>query len=172
MQVEITLKSSTNDGEDTKHFLHTKGKDAIRDRLGKYVAALKEGELWSKVTVSIASFYVPVLVFSFLTMFKNASFSFCILISTTEFSKGMILPKKDNGKEDTTNIKSGLKVKDIMNTAVPPTNNIEAGYKIATTTVKQQQKFQCRSQEFYNVFTTVEVNTLSSVQSLYPNDEI
>lgn len=69
----------------------------------------------------------------------------------------MILPKKDNGKENVKNIKSGFNVKDIMNTAITPTNNASVGHKIATTTIKQQQKFQCRAQEFYNAFTTIEV---------------
>lgn len=44
LQIEITLKDSTDEGELIKHFLHTKGKEFIRDKLRKYVAALKEGE--------------------------------------------------------------------------------------------------------------------------------
>lgn len=45
-----------------------------------------------------------------------------------------------------------------MNTAVVPTNNNKtASCKVSTTTIKQQQKFQCRAEEFFNVFTIVEV---------------
>ncbi|XP_043275574.1 activator of 90 kDa heat shock protein ATPase homolog 1 [Venturia canescens] len=117
VDIEFTLTNSTEDGENTKHFLHTQGKDAIRKTLGKYVAALKE-----------------------------------------EFTKGMILPKDDyNSKDNVRNIKSGFNVKDMMNTAITPTNNSTVGHKIATTSIKQQQKFQCRAQEFYNVFTTIEM---------------
>lgn len=37
------------------------------------------------------------------------------------------------------------------------TNN-KVGCKIATTTVKQSQKFMCRARDFYNVMTSPEVN--------------
>ena len=117
VDIEITLKDSTDEGELIKHFLHTKGKEFIRDKLRKYVAALKE-----------------------------------------EFTIGMILPKKDNMKESISSITSGFDAKMQMNsTAVSPNQKWELGGTISTTTIKQQQKFQCRAEEFYNVFTTVEM---------------
>ncbi|XP_076227076.1 activator of 90 kDa heat shock protein ATPase homolog 1 isoform X2 [Nomia melanderi] len=42
VDIEITLKDSTAEGEVVKHFLHTKGKDAIREKLRKYVSSLKD----------------------------------------------------------------------------------------------------------------------------------
>ena len=48
-----------------------------------------------------------------------------------------------------------------MNSTIVSSNNKkELGCKISTTTIKQQQKFQCRAEEFYNVFTTTEVSLL------------
>lgn len=41
-QIEITLKDSTDEGEEIKKFLHTKGKDTIREKLKKYVSSLKK----------------------------------------------------------------------------------------------------------------------------------
>ncbi|KOC69144.1 Activator of 90 kDa heat shock protein ATPase like protein 1 [Habropoda laboriosa] len=117
VDVEITLKDSTDEGEVVKHFLHTKGKDAIRDKLKQYVSSLKE-----------------------------------------EFTVGMILPKKDIVKENISNITSGFNAKMQMNaTMVSMNNKKELGCKISTTTIKQQKKFQCRAEEFYNVFTTIEM---------------
>lgn len=45
LQIEVTLKDSTDEGEKIKQFLHTKGKDAIREKLTKYVSSLKEGKI-------------------------------------------------------------------------------------------------------------------------------
>ncbi|XP_051167111.1 activator of 90 kDa heat shock protein ATPase homolog 1 [Leptopilina boulardi] len=115
VDIEITLKDSTDEGEKVKHFLHTKGKDIIRENLSKYVSSLKE-----------------------------------------EFSKGMILPKKSEIKESISNITSGFNVKMQMNSAIV-SNNKGNGCKINTTTIKQQQKFQCRAQDFYNAFTVPEM---------------
>lgn len=42
IDIEITLKDSTEEGEVVKHFLHTKGKEAIREKLRQYVSSLKE----------------------------------------------------------------------------------------------------------------------------------
>ncbi|OXU22977.1 hypothetical protein TSAR_008558 [Trichomalopsis sarcophagae] len=118
VNIEITLKDSTDEGERIKHLLHTKGKEAIREKLKKYVSSLKE-----------------------------------------EFTKGMILPKKDSMKEKISNITSGFNnVKMQMNSTInAPSNNPNLGVKITTTTVNQQQKFMCRGQEFYNVMTTPEM---------------
>ncbi|XP_076243157.1 activator of 90 kDa heat shock protein ATPase homolog 1 [Calliopsis andreniformis] len=75
-----------------------------------------------------------------------------------EFTVGMILPKKDSLKENISSITSGFNAKMQMNSTVVSRNNDkELGCKISTTTIKQQQKFQCRAEEFYNVFTTVEM---------------
>lgn len=117
IDIEVTLKDSTEEGEEIKKFLHTKGKDTIREKLKRYVSSLKE-----------------------------------------EFSKGMILPKKDNVKENISSITSGFNVKMQMNaTAAPTNNNKTAECKIGTTSIKQRIKFQCRAEEFYNVFTTTEM---------------
>jgi len=110
-----------------------------------------------------------------------------ILVSLllTEFTKGMILPKKDNVKENISNITSGFNVKVRhlklkkdktminnllfsfkmqMNATVTPTNNNKAvGCKVSTTTIKQQVKFQCRAEEFYNVFSSTEVIICPSI---------
>lgn len=49
-----------------------------------------------------------------------------------------------------------------MNAAVTPTNNNKTvDSKISTTTIKQNVKFQCRAQEFYNVLSSIEVISLS-----------
>ncbi|XP_046620108.1 activator of 90 kDa heat shock protein ATPase homolog 1 [Neodiprion virginianus] len=115
VDIEITLKDSTDKGEAVKHFLHTKGKDTIREKLHQYVSSLKE-----------------------------------------EFSKGMILPKKESMNEKISNMTSGFDAKMHMNTVVE-SNSQKLGCKITTTTVKQQQKFQCRAEEFYNMFTSTEM---------------
>ncbi|XP_063973917.1 activator of 90 kDa heat shock protein ATPase homolog 1 [Diachasmimorpha longicaudata] len=115
VDIEITLKDSNDEGEKVKHFLHTKGKDFIRERLKAYVTALKQ-----------------------------------------EFTKGMILPKKDENQVITKNCKTAINVKAQMNTTIV-SNNKSLGYKISTTTVKQHHKFQCRAQDFFNVFTTTEM---------------
>jgi len=45
-----------------------------------------------------------------------------------------------------------------MNAAVTPMNNNKtANCKISTTTIKQNVKFQCRADEFYNVLSSIEV---------------
>lgn len=55
-----------------------------------------------------------------------------------------------------------------MNSTVVSSNNKkELGCKISTTTIKQQQKFQCRAEEFYNVFTTIEVSPLIPLTTKY-----
>lgn len=118
VDIEFTLKDSTDEGEVIKHFLHTKGKEFIREKLKIYVSSLKD-----------------------------------------EFSVGMILPKKDSVKENISNITSGFNAKMQMNSVVSSnsTSKKEVGCKISTTTIKQQQRFQCRAEEFYNVFTTIEM---------------
>lgn len=114
IDIEITLKDSSDDGEKVKHYLHTKGKEVIRKQLEQYVSSLKQ-----------------------------------------EFTRGMILPKKDMVK-DITNITSGVNVKMQMNTPVATANNNRTG-KLSTATIRQQQKFQCRARDFLDVFTTPEM---------------
>jgi len=45
-----------------------------------------------------------------------------------------------------------------MNAAMTPVNNNKTDCKISTTTIKQNIKFQCRAEEFYNVLSSIEVN--------------
>ncbi|KAK0098462.1 hypothetical protein PV326_008060 [Microctonus aethiopoides] len=74
-----------------------------------------------------------------------------------EFSKGMILPKKDNSNKNVVNSKTTINVKAQMNTTVVSSKNKSANYQIDTIIIKQQQKFQCRAVEFFNMFTTIEM---------------
>lgn len=76
-----------------------------------------------------------------------------------EFSRGMILPKKDGStKPDTiTNLSSGFNKK--INMAPVPTVPKVEGYKIETSTFTICQKFQCRGQEFYDAMTKIEMVT-------------
>ncbi|XP_066140824.1 activator of 90 kDa heat shock protein ATPase homolog 1 isoform X1 [Euwallacea fornicatus] len=75
-----------------------------------------------------------------------------------EFSKGMILPKKDEVKSD--HVKSlttsfGKKV-----TMTPVMSQIQtAGIKVDTSTIKQNNKFQCTAEEFYSALTRIEMVT-------------
>lgn len=76
-----------------------------------------------------------------------------------EFSKGMILPKKDEVKPDSIrNLTSGFNKKINMQ---PIVNNQsqQLGLKIDTTTIKQVHKFQCTAQEFYDALTRIELVT-------------
>uniref|UniRef100_A0ABD2X4J9 Activator of Hsp90 ATPase AHSA1-like N-terminal domain-containing protein n=1 Tax=Trichogramma kaykai TaxID=54128 RepID=A0ABD2X4J9_9HYME len=119
VDIEITLSDSSDEGEKVKHFLHTQGKNVIREKLQNYVSGLKQ-----------------------------------------EFTKGMILPKKDQCPNEKMNqLTSGFNVKMQMNAAVTNTTNKSTGVKISTTAVKQQQKFMCRAEEFYNVMTSPEMAT-------------
>ncbi|GLV31823.1 uncharacterized protein CBL_07583 [Carabus blaptoides fortunei] len=76
-----------------------------------------------------------------------------------EFSKGMILPKKETMKPDNiTNLSSGFNKK--MNMApVESKPKSAGGVQIETTTLKLCHKFQCRSQDFYDAMTRVEMVT-------------
>lgn len=53
-----------------------------------------------------------------------------------------------------------------MNSAIV-SNNKGNGCKINTTTIKQQQKFQCRAQDFYNAFTVPEVKILFFLYKIF-----
>lgn len=138
------MKTSTNEGEKIKHFLHTKGKNTLREKLKIYVSALKEGRFFFFLDTN-----------NFILMFHDFPYFFFYF---AEFSKGMILPKKDNNNKNVVNSKTTINVKAQMNTTVVSSKNKSANYQIDTIIIKQQQKFQCRAVEFFNMFTTIEVN--------------
>ncbi|EEZ99044.1 activator of 90 kDa heat shock protein ATPase homolog 1 [Tribolium castaneum] len=76
-----------------------------------------------------------------------------------EFSKGMILPKKDEVKPDAVkNLSSGFNKK-ISMTPVVSENNKQIGLKLDVTTINITQQFQCRAQEFYDALTKIEMVT-------------
>ncbi|KRT82614.1 hypothetical protein AMK59_4095 [Oryctes borbonicus] len=75
-----------------------------------------------------------------------------------EFSKGMILPKKDEMKPDNiNNLTSGFNKKIDM----APINSKpkQTGLKIEISTINITQKFQCKAQEFYDAMTRIEMVT-------------
>lgn len=75
-----------------------------------------------------------------------------------EFSKGMILPKKDEVKPDAVkNLTSGFNKKISMEPVI--SENKTSGVKIDATTLKLTHKFQCRAEEFFNAMTRVEMVT-------------
>lgn len=75
-----------------------------------------------------------------------------------EFSKGMILPKKDEAKPDQIKtLASGFNKKINMTPIVAEKKTV--GLKIDTTTINQTHKFQCTAEEFYNALTRVEMVT-------------
>ncbi|KAJ8948245.1 hypothetical protein NQ318_013233 [Aromia moschata] len=74
-----------------------------------------------------------------------------------EFSKGMILPQKEDVKPDSVKtITSGFNKKINMDPIVNRDQK-PAGFKISTTTIKQTHKFQCTAQEFYDALTRTEM---------------
>ncbi|XP_023013447.2 activator of 90 kDa heat shock protein ATPase homolog 1 [Leptinotarsa decemlineata] len=76
-----------------------------------------------------------------------------------EFSKGMILPKKDQIKPDSVkNLTSGFNKKINMEPVVNNENQ-RIGLKIDTRTIKESHKFQCTAQEFYDALTRIEMVT-------------
>lgn len=77
-----------------------------------------------------------------------------------EFSKGMILPRKDEAaKTDTniTNLSSGFNKKINMTPVI--SNSQQIGVKVDTSTINVTQKFQCTAQEFYDSMTRIEMVT-------------
>lgn len=75
-----------------------------------------------------------------------------------EFSKGMILPKKDEVKPDAVkNLTSGFNKKISMEPVISDKKNV--GLKLDTSTLKLNQKFQCKGEEFYNAMTRIEMVT-------------
>lgn len=76
-----------------------------------------------------------------------------------EFSKGMILPKKDEVKPDNIKVLSSGFNKKINMTPVKSETNKEIGLKLDTSTIKITQKFQCKAHEFYDAMTRIEMVT-------------
>lgn len=75
-----------------------------------------------------------------------------------EFSKGMILPKRDVVKPDAVkNLTSGFNKKINMEPVISEKKS--GGLKIDTTTLKLSHKFQCKAIEFYNAMTRIEMVT-------------
>lgn len=75
-----------------------------------------------------------------------------------EFSKGMILPKKEDVKPDSVKtLSSGFNKK--INMTPVATENKQIGLKIDVTTIKLTQEFQCKAQEFYDALTRIEMVT-------------
>ncbi|XP_011503933.1 PREDICTED: activator of 90 kDa heat shock protein ATPase homolog 2-like, partial [Ceratosolen solmsi marchali] len=114
IDVEVILNTNTDEGEKFKHFLYTKGKDIIREKLAKYVSSLKE-----------------------------------------EFTKGMILPKKD-GIENISNKTTRFNRNTPTNIIIESYDSKANNYIVQTTTIKQQLKFMCSGTEFYKVMTIPE----------------
>ncbi|KAG5895578.1 hypothetical protein JTB14_002340 [Gonioctena quinquepunctata] len=76
-----------------------------------------------------------------------------------EFSKGMILPKKDEVKPDSVkNLTSGFNKKINME-PIQKKETKQIGLKIDTKTIKETNKFQCTAQEFYDALTRIEMVT-------------
>lgn len=73
-----------------------------------------------------------------------------------EFSKGMILPKKDNVKPDNIkNLTSGFNKKVNMQ---PVLSQVQIdNIKIDTSSIKIKEKFQCRAEDLYNALTKIEM---------------
>lgn len=76
-----------------------------------------------------------------------------------EFSKGMILPKKDqtSSADNINNLSSGFNKK--INMAPIVTEEKNVGVKLDVGTVKITHKFQCKAQEFYDAMTRIEMVT-------------
>ncbi|KAF2884889.1 hypothetical protein ILUMI_21260 [Ignelater luminosus] len=75
-----------------------------------------------------------------------------------EFSKGMILPKKDEVKQDNIkNLSSGFNKKVSMQPVV--SNSKPEVKKVDTSTLELKEKFQCRAQDLYDALTKIEMVT-------------
>lgn len=77
-----------------------------------------------------------------------------------EFSKGMILPKKDEPlklENNITNLSSGFNKQVSMQPVI--SNSQQIGVKLNTSTIDTTQKFQCTGQEFYDSMTRIEMVT-------------
>lgn len=76
-----------------------------------------------------------------------------------EFSKGMILPKKEETKPDHVKILSSGFNKKVNIEPVLNEEKKHTGSKIDTQAIKQTYNFQCTAQELYDVLTRIELLT-------------
>lgn len=74
-----------------------------------------------------------------------------------EFSKGMILPKKDEVKPDQIKVLSSGFNKKVNMDPIHTNNKKQTGLKIDTQNIKQTHKFQCTAQEIYDALTRIEL---------------
>ncbi|KAK9875169.1 hypothetical protein WA026_005961 [Henosepilachna vigintioctopunctata] len=76
-----------------------------------------------------------------------------------EFTKGMILPKKDEVKpNNVVNHTSGFN-KNKVNMMPVVSDKKQLGTKLDVTTINDTQKFQCKAIEFYDALTRIEMVT-------------
>lgn len=123
IEIRITLKESTNEGEIIKDYLHHQGSKDVREQLGLYITLLKE-----------------------------------------EFPKGMILPRKDDSEQSKdaqqiSSLSSGFSTKMNVNQSNDriTSPNDKSKKKIETSSLKINQTFQCRGEDFYRAMTTPEM---------------
>lgn len=77
-----------------------------------------------------------------------------------EFSKGMILPKKDDNvkKDSVSTITSGFNKKiDMAPIISNDTKKNSVGHKINVGTIQLTKQFQCRARDFYDAMTKIEM---------------
>jgi len=74
-----------------------------------------------------------------------------------EFSKGMILPKKDVKPDNIKNLTSGFNKKVSMQPIISKAKT--GAEKVDTTTLNIKEKFQCKAEDFYNALTRIEMVT-------------
>ena len=72
LQIEVTLKESTPEGEIVKEFLHNHGKETIREQLGMYVSLLKEGEVfWTKLLTFLRTLSLSIIQYHYGSLQSN-----------------------------------------------------------------------------------------------------
>ncbi|XP_018320951.1 activator of 90 kDa heat shock protein ATPase homolog 1 [Agrilus planipennis] len=108
----------------------------------------EEGEVLKEIMQSVGKEFVKEKLGNYITSLKE------------EFSKGMILPRKDEvvNKNDINNLSCGFDKKiNMQSNASKKDSKKEVGLKIDTSTLKLTQKFQCRASEFYDAMTRIEM---------------
>lgn len=106
----------------------------------------EEGEILKEIMMTTGKEIIREKLQSYITSLKE------------EFSKGMILPTKDEVKPDSvTNLTSGFNKKINMAPIVSETKQI--GLKIDTSTINMTLKFQCKASEFFDAMTRIEMVT-------------
>lgn len=120
IEIQVTVDKTDADSDRLKQFMYNRGRDKIRDLLGKYLVDLKH-----------------------------------------EFSKGMILPKKDGEEPPPPSVKgpaTGSAVNKINLEAIkspPPA----LGCKINTGSVEMSPKFRCTASQLFDVLTRIDFAT-------------